>query len=85
MGDRMTRLYLTTAAVAHIRYANSSLMTWGAGLAKRIGKRRAQVAVARKLAVMMVAMWKSSEPYDAKRGLRAQRDLRVGGEVPIAA
>jgi transposase len=67
-GDAMTRRYLTTAAGHHLRLAESTLSAWGASLAKRAGKRRAQTAVARKLAVMMIAMWKANESYDARRG-----------------
>ena len=65
----MTRSYLATAALVHLRFARSALSEWGAELMARKGKRKAQIAVARKLAVMMLAMWKSSEPYDPQRGL----------------
>ena len=68
MGDRMTRSYLVTAANLHLRYGDTALRTWGANLMDRRGKRRAQVAVARKLAVIMISMWKSNEAYDPQRG-----------------
>jgi len=71
MGDRITRSYLVTAAHLHLRFANSALRTWGASLIDRSGKRRAQVAVARKLAVIMISMWKSNKPYDPQRGERS--------------
>ena len=82
MGDRMTRTYLVTAAQHHLRYGNSALTEWGAKLMQRRGKRQAQVAVARKLAVMMISMWKSGTPYDGQRGLTA-RSADAEPEIPI--
>lgn len=63
-GDAMTRSYLTNSAVHHLRHGSSSLTDWGRQLVERAGKRRAHVAVARKLAVIMIAMWKSGDRYD---------------------
>lgn len=45
---------------------DSDLRTWGLKLWERLGFKRAAVAVARKLAVVMHAMLKSGEPYHAK-------------------
>lgn len=74
MGSAMTRGHLGTAALQHLRYAKSDLQVWGESLAERIGKQRARTAVSRKLAVVMLAMWKSGEPY---------RNLRESsGECP---
>jgi transposase len=42
----------------------SKLTTWGLGLASRIGMRRAKVAVARKLAVIMHRVWKDDRDFD---------------------
>jgi transposase len=69
MGDSMTRTYLTTAAQHHLLHANSSMTAWGAVLSERLRKRGVQVAVARKLAITMLAMWKSGEQYDPYRGI----------------
>jgi transposase len=63
MGDAMTRSYLVNAALSHMRYGSSALSAWGAALAERATKRQAHVAVARKLAVLMLSMWKSGERY----------------------
>jgi transposase len=41
----------------------SILKSWGLGLAKRIGMRRAKVAVARKLAVIMHRIWSDHSEY----------------------
>jgi transposase len=46
---------------------DSDLRTWGLGLAKRGGKaakKRAAVAVARRLGVLLLALWKSERDYD---------------------
>lgn len=42
---------------------SSALKTWGLTLAKRIGMRRAKVAVARKLAVVMHRVWSDRSEY----------------------
>ncbi len=58
-GDTMLRSYLFEAAgVLLTRVAKwSALKAWGIRLAKRIGFRKAKVAVARKLAVILHRMW----------------------------
>jgi len=39
------------------------LKAWGLRLAKASGFKRAKVGVARKLAVILHAMWKADEPF----------------------
>jgi transposase len=58
-GDKMLRSYLYEAAnVLLTRVATwSTLKAWGIKLAKRSGLRKAKVAVARKLAVLLHRMW----------------------------
>jgi len=58
-GDAMLRSYLYEAAnVLLTRVAKwSTLKAWGMRLAKRSGSRKAKVAVARKLAVILHRMW----------------------------
>src|ERR1700759_2082288 len=58
-GDKMLRSYLYEAAnVLLTRVAKwSALKEWGIRLAKRSGLRKAKVAVARKLAVILHRMW----------------------------
>lgn len=41
----------------------SDLQAWGRSLIKRIGKKKATVAVARKLAVILHRMWSTGEPF----------------------
>jgi transposase len=66
-GDRRMRTYLFEAAASVlIRVGqNSALRTWGRDLAKRMGFKHAAAAVARKLAVVMHAMWRSNTPFQA--------------------
>lgn len=58
-GDRMMRHALYEAANSHLRIAKkwSPLKAWGMKLAPRIGAKKACVAVARKLAIIMHRMW----------------------------
>ena len=65
-GDGLLRSYLFEAAnVLLVRHPKpSKLRTWGLGLAARIGMRRAKVAVARKLGVIMHRVWKDDRDFD---------------------
>jgi len=66
-GDRLMRTYLFEAAASlliRVRQ-DSALRTWGRALAKRMGFKQAAAAVARKLAVVMHAMWRSNTPFQA--------------------
>jgi transposase len=78
-GDAMTRTYLTTAAQHHLRHGDSALTAWGALLAGRLRKGGVHVAIARKLAVTMLAMWKTGERYDPYRA-RSKTDFATAGE-----
>jgi transposase len=84
MGDHMTRSLLVTAALHHLRYGDSHLSAWGAGLAERGGKAKAQVAVGRKLAVIMIAMWKANASYDPNRAVH-RMNLTVDAKEPVTA
>ncbi len=55
---------------------DSALRRWGLGLASRGGKnakKRAIVAVARKLVILMHRLWITQEAYDPMRGLSVRR------------
>lgn len=69
-GDRHLRwlLYEAAAIILTRVRSESSLRTWGLGLRERIGFKRAAVAVARKLAVIMHAMLKTGEVFDPQPG-----------------
>jgi transposase len=62
-GDKLTRSLLATAAQQHLRWADSAISTWAKCLSGRLKKRGVQTAVARKLAVTMLAMWKAGQEY----------------------
>jgi transposase len=74
-GDALVRAYLFEAATTLLTRVEkwSALKAWGVRLAKRNGMKKATVAVARKLAVIMHRMWvdgevfrwSASEPADA--------------------
>lgn len=67
-GDKLLRSYLYEAA-AHIlsrAKTDSALRRWGLSLRERIGFKRATVAVARKLVVVLHAMWRTATPFDAR-------------------
>jgi transposase len=64
-GDQRMRRYLAQAAIVLMRSKKTSaLQQWGLALESRVGKKKARVAVARKLAVTMLAMWKNGTPYE---------------------
>lgn len=65
-GDRHLRwlLYEAAAIILTRVRAESNLRTWGIKLRERIGFKRAAVAVARKLAVIMHAMLKTGEVFE---------------------
>jgi transposase len=72
-GDKLLRSYLYEAA-AHIltrARTDSALRRWGLRLRERIGFKRANVAVARKLAVVLHAMWRSGLPFEAEKNMPA--------------
>ena len=58
-GDKLLRTYLYEAAgiILHRVSRWSALKAWGTRLAKRIGTRKATVAVARKLSTASWTMW----------------------------
>jgi transposase len=58
-GDKLMRHALYEAANSHLRISKkwSTLRAWGVKLAKRVGMKKACVAVARKLAIILHRMW----------------------------
>jgi transposase len=74
-GDGLLRTYLFQAANAMLtrKVTDSTLRRWGHALVARIGLRRATVAVARKLAVIMHTLWKNQCDFDCNgAGLAAR-------------
>lgn len=66
-GDAMARHYLYEAANVMLTSVRkrSALRNWGLKLMKTIGPKRARVAVARKLAVLLGRMWKDGTHFEA--------------------
>jgi transposase len=65
-GDRLLRTYLFEAAsvVIHRTKRWSALKAWGIRLMKRIGVKKAKVAVARKIAVILHCIWADGTEFE---------------------
>ena len=63
-GSTMTRTHLVNAAMVFAaRGPDSELKAWAASVRERIGARRARVALARKLSILLLRLWKSGENF----------------------
>jgi transposase len=64
-GDRLLRTYLFEAAsvLLHRTRRWSALKAWGMRLLKRIGAKKAKVAVARKLAIVLHCIWTAGTEF----------------------
>lgn len=64
-GDAVARTALYEAATTLLGRMTkwSSLKSWGVRLARRCGSKKARVAVARKLAVILHSMWRTQSPF----------------------
>lgn len=83
-GSKLTRSHLVTAATVFGNTApDCALKRWFLALRERAGPMRARVALARKLAVIMAAMWKNGTPFDSFAPTRAD-SLNKGGEIDTA-
>ena len=67
-GDAMLRHYLYEAANCLLTTVSgpSALKSWGLKLVKRCGAKRARTAVARKLAVLLLGLWKREAHFEAR-------------------
>ncbi len=67
-GNTMTRTHLVTAAKSLMQQPKQDcqLRRWAINLAERAGRRKAQVALARKMAITLLAMWKSGQSFTAE-------------------
>lgn len=65
-GHLRTLLYEAAAVMMTRSIADSSLRRWGLNLRERLGFKRAAVALARKLAVILHPMMKTSEMFDRR-------------------
>lgn len=73
IGDARVRSSLYEAA--HVMLTRqtrpSALKSWGEGLARRIGPRKAKVALARKMAVVLLRMLRDGAVFDPRKGAPA--------------
>lgn len=66
-GNRQARWALTMAANSLLRSRSpSALREWGRGLVERIGRKKAVVAVARKLSTVLWSMWRNRTPFEPR-------------------
>lgn len=67
-GDSQLRWLLTLAANAllNAKTQDSALRRWGLQLAEKLGRKKAIVAVARKLAVLMWTMWRKGKEFEPR-------------------
>src|SRR3546814_10429353 len=65
-GDRALRSYLYEAATVLLDRTKrrSQLKDWGEQLARRVGSKKAHVAVARKLAVILHCIWTDGTEFE---------------------
>lgn len=65
-GDRLLRTYLFEAATVLLYRTKkwSALKAWGMKLAKRIGMKKAKVAIARKIAVILHCIWVDGTSFE---------------------
>lgn len=72
-GDAMLRhlLYECANVVIHVSRTPSPLKTWAEALVARIGAKKAKVALARKLAVLMHRLWVEGTVFDPARAAKA--------------
>lgn len=77
-GNKLTRSHLVTAAtVLRTRAPDCALKEWALALKERIGSARSKVALARKMAIIMLTMWKSGSHFEPfPRG--SQRERQAG-------
>lgn len=68
-GDGLLRSYLVEAAhlIMSRRSPDSPLKRWALSIAARRGKKKAAVALARKLARILFAMWRDGSDFDAEK------------------
>jgi transposase len=72
-GDRLLRTYLFEAAsvLIHRTQRWSTLKAWGVRLMKRVGSKKAKVAVARKIAVILHCIWTDGTEFVSGKGQTA--------------
>jgi len=71
-GNRQTRWALAIAANALLRTRRpSAIRDWGRKLAERIGRKKAVIAIARKLAAVLWAIWRNKISFEPRLAVAA--------------
>jgi transposase len=80
MGNKSARSLLVHAAQVHICHCrpDSRLRAWTLAIEERRGRRASRMALARKLGVIMLAMWKSGGHFDPGHVSRRASEPRDG-------
>ncbi|MBL8544298.1 MAG: IS110 family transposase [Hyphomonadaceae bacterium] len=84
-GDVRTLLYEAASCLLTRSRESCSVKRWGQRIAKRAGHRKAVVAVARRLSVVMLAMWRDGtffEPGEAEPAPRRPRKAAAPRALP---
>lgn len=75
MGNSALRSALVQAAMSFRRYStDSDLLTWASAVEEKRGRARARTALARKLAIVMLTMWKKGTAYEPHRAAAYLRE-----------
>jgi transposase len=69
MGNSAARTLLVGSSGMFLRLADpdTGLRAWAAAIDQRRGAKRARIALARKLSIVMLSMWKSGQSYAPQR------------------
>lgn len=70
-GNKAARTHLVSAATSLLYRCNVKcrLKSWGQALLARVGPGKARVAIARKLAILLVRLWKTGQRFDPSIGM----------------
>jgi transposase len=76
-GSSLTRTHLVgSAMILKTRGPDCALRRWGLDASERIGPMRSNVALARKLSIVLLSMWKNGTRFDPGLGSVAQTQSR---------
>jgi hypothetical protein len=79
MGNKSVRSLLVQAAILFIRWSppDNALRQWALALELRRGRLPSRVALARKLAVVMLTIWKNRAAFDFRTDLSVAEALET--------
>jgi len=79
MGNTAARTALVRAAMIYMSTsADSELLTWVSAVEERRGRGRARTALARKLSIVMLTMWKNGTVYEPHRTASEGSGSQIG-------